>query len=152
MRYVLRCEPLSVGEARFGLAEFLMYYVDNATRFVSGNKAIRSASRIAAAIRRFEGWDAAPGEGEPEKLPFLALEEEDWTALRDELDAPKLLGEQPAFPISPARNCLRFVDAVMEAKAEEPKCAPPACATENAKAKPAKRKARAALPPDPKAS
>lgn len=130
MRYVLRPEPLKVGEQLFGLGAFLMYYVDNAVRFVSGQRGIRAGMRIADAIKAFDG------EGEP--VGYLALEDEDWQALRDELEAPKLLKlggeiEQPAFPVSPARNLIRFLDALADAKTEKPKCEPPGCATENAK-------------------
>lgn len=150
MRYVLRPEPLRVGEQPYGLGQFLMYYVDNAVRFVSGQRGIRAGMRIAEAIRAFESKD----DGEP--AGYLAMEEEDWQALRDELETPKLMKiggeiEQPAFPLTPARNLLRFIDALAEAKTEKPKCYPAACATENAKPNGGRKRAGKAPEPSPDA-
>lgn len=101
MKTITRAEPVQYGpnkEHTMTQDGFVLFILNGDARFNADGVGIRSGWRIEQAFR------AAP-EGD------VALEEADHARLKEAAEKPSA-----GYPLSPARSCLPFVEAIVNAK------------------------------------
>ncbi len=100
MKTITRPPAQIVGEDKrhFGFDDFVLYLVNNDRRFNSDGAGIRSSVRIERALREASQSD-------------VSLEDEDHKRLAEVVEAPSC-----AYPLTPARGCAEFIEAITTAK------------------------------------
>lgn len=98
--------PSNAGGDGFDFSWFVRAMLNLDERFNSTGAGIRAATRIEKAI-------AEANNG----MRNVWLQTDDWALLRDACETPSM----KAYPISPGRLTLPFVDAVVAAAEDEPK-------------------------------
>jgi hypothetical protein len=118
MKYITKPEPITVGQAAFGLEDLITYLVASDRRFNETGPGIRAGIRLEDAAR---SCGALPYVGpiQPEHFALLeqAAEEPSAGYPRAVLQAPN--GQRAEQYLS--RQLLPFLDAIREAKDEAPK-------------------------------
>ncbi len=115
MKYITKPERLPIGPEGFGVDDFAKFLVATCKQFNESGAGIRAGIRIEDACERDKEKHYV--ELTPDAHALLAAAAENpsggYPVLRGEVDGKK-------FEQSIARDCLRFVDAIAEAKDEPP--------------------------------
>lgn len=127
-RYILKPEPLKLGDKPYTIDHFLLWLGKSDGVFAQNGAGLRARLRLEAAVANHADQ------------PILALDEEAWRHVHVAAENPS----GKAYPVEPAAALVPFLDAVRGAKPMPPAVVPPvAAAVASSEATKPKRKRKA---------